>query len=77
MSKPAAKDQFWTFLVEQNPQLRDQPSFSSKGIRKFFDLIWDTAYEHGAVDMYEREEEMVTESTSENITSILFKGGKK
>lgn len=74
MSKPDAKDQFWRFLVERNPQLEQKPHFENTGIRKFFDLVWNTAYEHGVIDMYEREEDMISSPLPvEKLTSILLK----
>jgi hypothetical protein len=77
MSNPNAKDQFWRFLVERNPELEQEPQFQKTGIRKFFDLVWNTAYEQGAFDMYEREEDIVGGNLPvENLTSILLKGTK-
>lgn len=77
MSKPHSKDRFWRFLVEQNPQLEQDPHFKNAGIRKFFDLVWNTAYEHGALDMYEREEDIIGSPLPlEKLTSILLKGIK-
>lgn len=75
MSNRFSKDDFWRFLVEKNPDLGNEPHFNNSGIRRFFDLVWNTAYEHGAIDMYEREEDMVSGLIPpEKLTSILLKG---
>jgi DNA-binding transcriptional regulator YiaG len=58
------KDALWNFLVEQNPRLVRDPALTPASARRFFDIVWDTGFERGAKDMFERHREISGENPS-------------
>jgi len=52
------KDVLWNFLVEKNPRLVRDPALTPESARRFFDIVWDTGFERGAKDMFERHREI-------------------
>lgn len=52
------KETFWGILISQNPRLTTDPHFTPESVRRFFDLMWDTAYKAGAEDMAFRHHEI-------------------
>ena len=62
------KDALWNFLVEQNPRLVRDPALTVESARRFFDIVWDTGFERGAKDMFERHREISGDSASRKKT---------
>jgi DNA-binding transcriptional regulator YiaG len=58
------KDLLWNFLVEQNPRLVSDPALTPESMKRFFDIVWDTGFERGAKDMFERHREISGENPS-------------
>ena len=52
------KETFWGILISQNPRITTDPHFSPESVRRFFDVLWDTAYKAGAEDMAFRHHEI-------------------
>lgn len=62
------KDALWKFLVDQNPRLVRDPALTPASARRFFDIVWDTGFERGAKDMFERHREISGDSASREKT---------
>lgn len=58
------KDLLWNVLVEQNPRLVSDPALTPESARRFFDIVWDTGFQRGAKDMFERNREITGENPS-------------
>jgi len=41
------KDYLWSELTRKNPRLLEDPHFTPASMRKFFDAIYDKAWNHG------------------------------
>ena len=41
------KDYLWSELTRKNPRLLKDPHFTPASMRKFFDVIYDKAWNHG------------------------------
>lgn len=52
------KEKLWGIFLHQNPRLTTDPCLTPESLRRFFDLTWNAAYEAGAFDMAERDEEI-------------------
>ena len=52
------KEKLWGIFLQQNPRLCTDPCLTPESLRRFFDLTWNAAYEAGAFDMAERDEEI-------------------
>ena len=60
------KDLLWNVLVEQNPRLVSDPALTPESARRFFDIVWDTGFQRGAKDMFERHREISGENPSQD-----------
>lgn len=58
------KSALWNLLVELNPRLLSDPALTVESARRFFDIVWDTGFERGAKDMFERHREITGENPS-------------
>ena len=52
------KETFWGILISQNTRITTDPHFTPESVRRFFDMLWDTAYKTGAEDMATRHHEI-------------------
>jgi hypothetical protein len=52
------KEKLWGIFLQQNPRLCTDPCLTPESLRRFFDLTWNAAYEAGAFDMADRQEEI-------------------
>jgi hypothetical protein len=52
------KETMWALLLQNNPRLTEDPHFTPDSARRFFDMVWNTAYGVGCKDMTERQEEI-------------------
>ena len=52
------KERFWAIYVHNNPAMVTKPDLNPEALRRFFDLVWNTAYQAGADDMAERDREI-------------------
>lgn len=41
------KDYLWSELVRKNPRLLDDPHFTPEGLRKFFERVYEAAWNAG------------------------------
>ena len=53
-----SKEQLWAFFISHNPRLVTDPHLTPDSIRRFFDLVWDSAYEAASEDWVVRQTEM-------------------
>jgi hypothetical protein len=56
------KEALWSLMLQNNPRLVEDPHFTPESARRFFDIIWNVAYERGAKDMVERQHEIAENS---------------
>jgi hypothetical protein len=66
------KDYFWSELTRKNPRLLKDPHFTPESMRKFFDAVYDKAWNHG----YNIARSMPT-SASADMFSQIFGGFRK
>jgi len=52
------KEQLWALFLQHNPKLVADPHFTPESIRRFFDMVWNAAYESCTKDWIERQKEM-------------------
>jgi len=52
------KEKLWGIFLQQNPRLTTDPCLTPESLRRFYDLTWNAAYEAGAFDMADRQEEI-------------------
>ncbi len=52
------KEKLWGIFLQQNPRLTTDPCLTPESLRRFFDLTWNAAYEAGAFDMADRQQEI-------------------
>jgi hypothetical protein len=52
------KEKLWGIFLQQNPRLCTDPCLTPESLRRFFDLTWNAAYEAGAFDMADRQQEI-------------------
>jgi hypothetical protein len=52
------KEQLWALFLQHNPKLVADPHFTPESIRRFFDMVWNAAYESCTRDWIERQKEM-------------------
>ena len=64
------KDYLWSELTRKNPRLLKDPHFTPASMRKFFDTIYDKAWNHG----YSWARSMPTSKGADLFTT--FFGGK-
>ena len=41
------KEEFWNYLIVKNPKLLENPHFTAKGIKQFFDAVYKRANDDG------------------------------
>jgi DNA-binding transcriptional regulator YiaG len=70
------KSALWNLLVELNPRLVSDPALTVESARRFFDIVWDTGFERGAKDMFERHREISGDSASREKTPPKRSGVK-
>jgi hypothetical protein len=59
------KEKLWGIFLQQNPRLTTDPCLTPESLRRFFDMTWNTAYEAGAFDMADRQQEITDEDGEE------------
>jgi hypothetical protein len=52
------KEQLWALFLQHNPRLVADPHFTPESIRRFFDMVWNVAYESCTKDWIQRQKEM-------------------
>jgi hypothetical protein len=43
------RDQLWSDLTRRNPRLLDDPHFTTAGLRKFFERVYDAGFDAGTL----------------------------
>jgi hypothetical protein len=63
----SAKDYLWSELTRKNPRLLEDPHFTPKSMRKFFDIVYDAGWNSG----YKSSQAM---PTGRNLFDTFFGG---
>ena len=63
------KEYFWSELARKNPRLVEDPHFTPASMRKFFDAVYDKAWNAG----YNTARSMPTSSAADLFTQIFGK----
>jgi hypothetical protein len=56
------KETLWGLLIQNNPRLTADPHLTPESARRFFDMVWNTAYGAGCKDMIDRQHEIAENS---------------
>lgn len=67
------KETFWNYLTVKHPKLLEDPHFTARGLKQFFDAIYNNAYDHG---FYAATELQKTQNQGSSIFEEFF-GAKK
>jgi hypothetical protein len=62
------RDQLWADLARRNPRLLNNPHFTSAGLRKFFDRVYEAGFDAGYSDAKEHS----GMNTGSNVFSQIF-----
>jgi hypothetical protein len=65
----SAKDYLWSELTRKNTRLLEDPHFTTASMRKFFDAVYDKAWNHG----YNTARSMPTSAGSDVFLQIFGK----
>jgi hypothetical protein len=70
------KDKLWGILLSRNPQFTTGPvTFTAKGLKKFFNTVWDKGHAQGVLNGKAISEEQDAKHSSKvpDFFSILYK----
>jgi hypothetical protein len=52
------KEKLWEIYLRENPGLSTDPRLTPEGVRRIFNITWNTAYLAGSTDMAQRVQEI-------------------
>ena len=68
------KNKLWSIYVKKNPSFEGDGNVTMtvKGLRKFFDTTWDTAYYDGEPDVENIEQSFQQDSAGLDVLKSMF-----